>query len=82
MSVKETMRQFVRENFYIAAPELLSDDTSLLEQGIVDSTGILEVVTFIEDTFGITVDDADMTPENLDTINGIAAYVMSKRPAA
>lgn len=82
MSVKETMRQFVRENFYIADPDHLSDDTSLLEQGIIDSTGILEVVAFLESTFGIIVEDADMIPENLDTISGIAAYVLRKRVAA
>ena len=81
MSIKDSVRQFIRENFYIGNPDALADNASLLEHGIVDSTGILEVVAFLEKTFGIRVDDADMVPENLDTIAGMVAFVERKRPA-
>ncbi|MER8366308.1 MAG: acyl carrier protein [Mesorhizobium sp.] len=75
----EQIRAFLASNFYIADPESLESDTSLLDQGIVDSTGVLEVIGFIEETFGITVEDSELLPENLDSIQGIAQYVMRKR---
>jgi acyl carrier protein len=81
MNIKDTVRQFIRENFYIGNPDALADNASLLEHGIVDSTGILEVVAFLEKAFAIRVDDADMVPENLDTIDGIVAYIERKRGA-
>jgi acyl carrier protein len=82
MNIKDSVRKFIRENFYVGNPDALPDNASLLEHGIVDSTGILEVVAFLEQTFGIHVDDADMVPENLDTIAGIVAFVERKRPAS
>lgn len=82
MNIKDTVRQFIRENFYIGNPEALADNASFLEHGIVDSTGILEVVAFLEKTFEIRVDDADMVPENLDTVDGIVKYVERKRSAS
>lgn len=81
MSIHDTVRHFIRENFYIGNPDALADDASLLDHGIVDSTGILEVVAFLEKTFAIRVEDADMVPENLDTIAGIVAYIERKRRA-
>lgn len=75
----ESVRKFITENFYIADKSSLSDEASLLEKGIVDSTGVLEVVAFLESEFGITVDDAEILPENLDTIGRIAAYVDKKK---
>jgi acyl carrier protein len=66
-------------NFYIAETNLLKGGTSLLDQGIIDSTGVLEVIGFIEETFGITVDDSELLPENLDSIEGIAQYVIRKK---
>jgi acyl carrier protein len=81
MSIKDSVRQFIRENFYVGNPDALADNASLLEHGIVDSTGILEVVAFLETKFGIQVADADMVPENLDTIAGMVAYVERKRTA-
>jgi acyl carrier protein len=66
-------------NFYIAETNLLEVDTSLLDQGIIDSTGVLEVIGFIEETFGITVEDSELLPENLDSIERIAQYVIRKK---
>jgi acyl carrier protein len=77
--IKEQVRSFVRTNFYVPEAVTLSDDSSLLEQGIIDSTGVLELVTFIEATFGIAVDDAEMVPQNLDSLQSISAFVDRKK---
>jgi len=79
MEVKTQVRQFVCENFYIADPASFGDDTSFFEKGIVDSTAILEVVAFLEERFRIHVDDTDFIPENLDSLDRIAAFVNRKR---
>jgi len=79
VNVKEKVRQFIISNFYVADPAALNDDASLLDAGIVDSTGVLEVITFIESEFGITVDNAEMVPENLDAVNHITAFVQKKK---
>lgn len=73
--MKDKIRQFLMTNFYVADPSQLGDDTSLLDTGIVDSTGVLEVISFIETAFGIKVAEQDMIPDNLDSIAKIAAYV-------
>jgi len=79
MDIKEQVRTFVTTNFYIADPSALKDDTSLLDQGIIDSTGMLEVIFFIGDTFGVKVEDSEMLPENLDSIERIAHFVGRKK---
>lgn len=81
MDNAEKVRQFIKENFYAASASDLTDDASLLDLGIVDSTGILEVVAFLEETFDITVEDAEMLPENLDSIDNIVAFVARKQAA-
>lgn len=79
MSTTERVRQFIETNFYIANKSLLLDETSLLEKGMVDSTGIMEVVAFLESEFGVQVDDTEILPENLDSIGRIAAFVTRKK---
>ena len=74
----EQIRSFLVSNFYVSDVKTLMNDTSLLDQGIVDSTGVLEVIGFIEETFGIIVEDSELLPENLDSIQGIAQYVIRK----
>ena len=59
MTIAEQVRQFICKNFYVPDPAGLSDTASFLDLGIVDSTGVLEVVAFIEQQFGITVDESD-----------------------
>jgi acyl carrier protein len=78
MALNQQIRDFVTSNFYVADPNSLEDRTSLLEQGIIDSTGVLEVIMFIESTFGVTVEDSEMLPENLDSIERIATFVARK----
>ena len=79
MDIKDQIRAFVTSNFYVADPAALRDDESLLDRGVIDSTGVLEVISFIEDTFGITVEDGEMLPENLDFIDRIAKFVVRKQ---
>ena len=74
------MRNFILENYLFTDDEsVLGLDESLLERGIVDSTGMLEIIMFIEDELGVTVADEEMLPENLDSVNRIAAYVGAKK---
>jgi acyl carrier protein len=79
MNTAEEIRKFITTNFYVADPAKLADDASFLDQGIIDSTGVLEVVTFLEDKFGIVVGDNEMLPENLDSVRNLAAFVERKR---
>ena len=75
---RKQIREFLLSNFYVAETTALDVDTSLLDQGIIDSTGVLEVIGFIEETFDIMVEDSELLPENLDSIEGIAQYVIRK----
>jgi acyl carrier protein len=76
---RKQVREFLVSNFYVAEANLLEVDASLLDHGIIDSTGVLEVIGFIEETFGITVEDSDLLPENFDSIDGIVQYVIRKK---
>ncbi len=60
-------------------PEELADKDSLLDKGIVDSTGVLELVGFLEETFEIQIEDEELIPDNLDSVDKIAAYVNKKQ---
>jgi acyl carrier protein len=77
--VKTTIREFLVENFLFGDADNLQDDTSFSEEGIIDSTGILELVTFLEETFDISVDDEELIPENLDSLSNIAEYLKRKK---
>ena len=73
------VRRFIGENFLFRDDgDALTQDASLLDAGIIDSTGVLELVCFLETTFGIEVQDDEMLPENLDSIRAIANYVGRK----
>ena len=75
---KQRIRKFIIENFLFEEDDSLKEDTSFLESGIIDSTGILELVMFIEETYGINVEDDEIVPENLDSISNVVAYVNRK----
>jgi acyl carrier protein len=75
---KDTIRAFVVENFLFGNNENLEDNTSFLEEGIIDSTGVLELVSYLEEEFPITVEDEELIPENLDSINNVTAYLQIK----
>jgi len=73
------VRGFIAENFLFRDDaDAITHDASLLDAGIIDSTGVLELVCFLETTFGIQVHDDEMLPENLDSIRAIANYVGRK----
>ena len=76
---KDKIRAFVVENFLFGSDENLENNTSFLDEGIIDSTGILELVSFLEEEFSITVDDEELVPENLDSINNVTAYLERKK---
>lgn len=76
---KVTIKQFIIENFLFGDDEGLEDDVSFLEEGIIDSTGILELITFLEEDFSIEIDDEEMIPENLDSINNLIAFLNKKK---
>ncbi|MBI4720796.1 MAG: acyl carrier protein [Chitinivibrionia bacterium] len=79
MNTASTIRQFIVENFVFEDGGSLAEDTSFLESGIMDSTGVLELVSFIEETFAIAVADEDLVPENLDSIGRVTRYIESRR---
>lgn len=78
--IKQQIREFLAMNFrYDGASFDLGDDTSLLGSGTLDQTGVLELVLFVEEAYGFDVDEGDLTPENFDTVNNVAAYVARRR---
>lgn len=80
MSNEDKVRNFILENYLFTddQSELDSDD-SFLEKGIIDSTGIMEVIFFLEDEFDVLVEDDEMVPENLDSVNNITRFIASKQ---
>jgi len=82
VTTEQRIRQFIVENFYVSDPSELADDTSLITSGYVDSTGMLEVISFLESEFGIRIRDQEMIPENLETIARISAFIGRKKMAA
>jgi len=80
--VKGRVRKYIVDNIVMASMDDLTDEASLLQLGILDSTGVLELIMFIEENFEIKVEEPEMVPENLDSLNGIATYVGRKRGTA
>lgn len=73
------VRDFVIANYLLGKDNGFSNDDSFLELGLIDSTGILELITHLESTYGIEVTDDELNPDNLDTVNRIAAFLTRKR---
>ena len=78
MSHLETVKNFVIENFLFGDSSKLEDDMSFLESGIIDSTGILELIGFLEETYDIKVEDEELIPENLDSIKSVVEFLERK----
>jgi acyl carrier protein len=79
IDTKEAIRKYISDNILMSdASHAIADDTSFVRRGIIDSTGFLELVTFVEQTWGISVADDEMVPENLDSLNGIDAFIRRK----
>lgn len=80
--IKAKVRAYIVDNFIMgSAGTQLKDSDSFMERHVIDSTGFLELVTFLEEAYGFVVDDEEMVPENLDSLDNIAAYVQRKRNA-
>ncbi|MCD4691437.1 MAG: acyl carrier protein [Calditrichales bacterium] len=79
MDIKKKLTKFFEENFMIELGNGFGEDDSFLESGIIDSTGVLELVTFLEDDLGIKVKDDEIVPDNLDSLNNLEAYIKSKK---
>jgi acyl carrier protein len=79
MEIKPLLKEFIVRNFMMGLPpQSLGDGDSLLERSIIDSTGVLELVNFLEETFTIAVEDAELLPENLDSLNALEGFVSRK----
>jgi acyl carrier protein len=76
--MRDKIRSFIVGNFLFGKNDGLEDDTSFLEEGIIDSTGVLELVSFLEEEYGIAVEDEELIPENLDAINNVVEYLKRK----
>jgi len=75
---KNEIRLFIADRFFFGDDKKLGDDDSLLEAGIIDSTGILELINHIEKHYGIKVNDDELVPDNLDTIASICTFLSKK----
>lgn len=79
-SIKIKIRHFIKENFLLDTKQKkFNDNDSFFKKGIIDSTGILELVSFIESAFGIKVKDEEMVPDNLDSVNKAADFIAKKK---
>jgi acyl carrier protein len=74
------IRRYITENFLYMRPDYqFTDDDALLGKGIIDSLGVMELISFVEEEFGVAVADTDITEQNLGSVNAVARYVASKR---
>jgi acyl carrier protein len=79
MTIQDDVRGFIVDTFFVADSVELTDDLSLIDSGIVDSTGMLDVILYLEERYGFHVEDNETTPANLETIGRIANFAERKR---
>lgn len=83
MEIAARLRAFILDSYLFGdQSRMAADGASLLEAGVLDSTGVLELIEFLESDFGITVEDSETVPENLDSIAGLTRFVSAKVNAA
>jgi acyl carrier protein len=80
--MKQELREFMVMNYLFGQPADFSDDDSLQEKGVIDSTGVLELVSWLEDTYRVKIGDNELLPENLDSINRLVRFIERKTQAA
>ena len=79
LEIKSKLKEFIINNFLLGNhSKCFNDDDSFLEKGIIDSTGVLELVNFIEETYNIKVEDEELIPDNLDSLNKLTSYIKKK----
>jgi acyl carrier protein len=76
--IDKQIRDFIRQNFLYGGEDKIEDNESLLDRGIIDSTGAMELVSFLETEFAVELSDRDLVPENLDSVAAITSFVMRK----
>ena len=76
--IEQQVREFLMSNFIFDPSVQLGDDDSFMENGVVDSTGVLEVIMWVESTFGVHVDDSEVLPENFNSIRALTNYAERK----
>ena len=76
---RDQVQRFVVDNFLFGDSSRLDTDTSFLNEGIIDSTGILELIMFLEETFDVKIEDQELMPENLDSLNNIQRFIDGKK---
>ncbi len=82
MSIEDRVRQFILENYlFTDDQEVLTNNDSFMTKGILDSTGIMDLVLFLEESFGLAIDAGEMVPENLDCVDHVVAFVQRKQAA-
>ncbi len=81
MNIEEQIRQFILQNLYYAEDTILGEDDSFLETGVVDSTGVMELVAFIDAEYGVKAAPSELVVENFDSIRRLADFVRKKMPA-
>lgn len=74
----DVLRRFVEQNLLFGEAATFAESDSFLELGLIDSTGVLELVAFVERTFGITVEDDEVVPDNLDSIANLSGFIERK----
>jgi len=78
-NIKVILREFITENFLLSAGlDTFEEDDSFMEKGIIDSTGVLELLEFIEERFNIRVEDEEVIPDNLDSLNKLTSFIKRK----
>jgi len=78
-NIKVILREFITENFLLSAGlDTFEEDDSFMEKGIIDSTGVLELLEFIEERFNIRVEDEEVIPDNLDSLNKLTSFINRK----
>ncbi len=79
-TIKKDLREFIVDNFMVGSEdETLNDSDSFMEKGIVDSTGVLELTSFVEEKYDFTIEDDEMLPENLDSIDNLVKFISTKK---
>ena len=78
--IKDSLRDFIKDNFLFSEEIVpFSDDDSFLENRIIDSTGILELIEYVEEYYQLSIEDSELLPENLDSVNKVCSFVLRKK---
>lgn len=82
MQVRQQIKTFIVNNFFFGKEGNLKDSDSFLDTGVIDSTGVLELIAYLDEEFGLKVADEELVPENLDSIDNVTAFVERKLAGA